>query len=112
MSAPCLDLFLEDQSGNPGCVSYSALSRVANTMMPTPPASSSSLTLEIVQQMIVNAFSALGLSSKTKQSHSTWYMDSGASHHMTHPSDNLSQLKPYDGNLQINTTNGGEISHP
>ena len=39
---------------------------------------------------------------------------------MTHSSDNLSHLKPYDGNLRINTTDGGnipittigEISHP
>ena len=39
---------------------------------------------------------------------------------MTHYSDNLSHLKPYDGNLQINIADGGsipitaisEISHP
>ena len=88
--------------------------------MPAQSPSSSALTPEMVQQMIVNAFSALGLSGKPKQSHSTWYMDSGASNHMTHSSDNLSQLKPYDGNLRINTANGGsipiiaigEISHP
>ena len=47
-------------------------------------------------------------------------MDSRASNQMTHSSDNLSQLKPYDGNLQIIIADGGnipitaigEISHP
>ena len=47
-------------------------------------------------------------------------MDSGASNNMTHSFDNLSHVKPYDGNLRINTADGGsilitaigEISHP
>ena len=47
-------------------------------------------------------------------------MDLGASNHMTNSSKQLSKLKPYDGNLQINTADGGsihitaigEISHP
>ena len=59
--------------------------------------------------MIVNAFSALGLSGKNKQSNSTWYMDSGASNHMTHSSDTLSQIQPYDGTLRINIADGGSI---
>ena len=100
--------------------SSSALILATNTMMPAQPASSSSLTPEMIQQIIVNAFSALGLSVKTKNSNSTWYLDLGASSHITHSSNNLSYLKPYDGNLRINTANGGsipitaigEISHP
>ena len=96
------------------------MSPATNAMMPARPASSSSLTPEIVQQMIVNAFSVLGLSGKSKMSNSTWYMDSGASNHMTHSSENLSHLKPYDGSLRINTADGGsihitavgKISHP
>ena len=93
----------------------------ANVMMPAiPTPSSSSLTPETVQYMIVNVFSALGLSGNTKKSATTWYMDSGASNHMTHSSKQLSKLKPYDANLRINTADGGnipitaigKISHP
>ena len=100
--------------------SSSAFSPAATTVMPAQPPPSSSLTPEMVQQMIVNAFSALGLSGTPKHSNSTWYMNSGASNHMTHSFDHFSQLKPYDGNLRINTADGGnipittigEISHP
>lgn len=59
--------------------------------------------------MIVNAFSALGRSGNTKKSATTWYLDSGASNHMTNSSKQLSKIKPYDGNLQINTATGGGI---
>ena len=72
----------------------------ANAMMPvipTPP--SSSPTPEMVQQMIVNAFLALGLLGNTKKSATTLYMDLGASNHLTNSSKQLSKLKPCDGNL-------------
>lgn len=68
---------------------------VANTATPVSSTSSSaSLTPEMVQQMIVNAFTALRLSGKTKSS--TWYLDSGASNHMAHSAQNLSSFKTQD----------------
>ena len=63
----------------------------------------------MVQQMIENAFFALGISGKTQKSTSKWYLDSGASHHMTNSSHQFSQLKPYYRNLRINTADGGSI---
>lgn len=83
---------------------------VANTLMPAPSASSSSsMTPKMVQQMIMNAFSALGLSGNTNQLTSTLYLDSGMSNHMTFSSTNLSNLKKYDGNLRVHTADGGNV---
>ena len=68
---------------------------VANTAtLVSSTSSSASLTPEMVLQMIINAFTALRLSGKTKGS--TWYLDSGASNHMTHSAQNLSSFKTQD----------------
>lgn len=87
---------------------------VASSELPVPPSASSqpghssSLTPELVQQMIVNALSALGLSGTSLPS-STWFLDSGASNHMTYSRNPLSNVKQYTGNLQIQTANGGTV---
>uniref|UniRef100_A0A5B7C134 CCHC-type domain-containing protein n=1 Tax=Davidia involucrata TaxID=16924 RepID=A0A5B7C134_DAVIN len=91
----------------------------ATTMQP-PQAfpASNTLTPEVVQQMIQSAFSALGITGKTT-SPSVWYIDSGASNHMTSSSVHLTNVKPYVGNSQIQTANGeclgitsvGDIPH-
>lgn len=90
-----------------------ALTPIANTSPAASPAmlsiSSTSLIPKMAQRMIVNAFSTLGLSGKTKTSTSAWYLDSGASNHMTYSSKNLSHMRNYDGNLGINTVDGGGI---
>lgn len=49
------------------------------------------VTPEMIQQMIISAFSALGISGKS--SSPTWYFDSGASNHMTNSSHFLTNLK-------------------
>ena len=59
--------------------------------------------------MIINDFSTLGLSGKSKTSSSTWFHDSGASNHMSFSSGHLTSLKKYDGNLLTNTADGGNI---
>ena len=56
-----------------------------NSANPTPvqqraPDPAPTMTPEIVQQMIIYAFSALGFSGKSS---SPWYFDSGTSNHMT-----------------------------
>lgn len=78
--------------------------------MPAPPAATSpTLTPELVQQMIINAFSALGLSGIPTSSVSTWYIDSGASNHMTHSPAHMTHIREYDGDLCINTADGGNV---
>ena len=56
--------------------------------------------------MIVNALFAFGLSG-TSPSSSTWFLDSRASNHMTYSRNPLSNVTRYNGNLQIQTANGG-----
>jgi hypothetical protein len=69
--------------------------------MPSTPSAvgSSSLTPEMVQQMIMSAFSALGLQGNT--SHNSWLIDSAASNHMTKSSDALCNVRSYHGSSQI-----------
>ena len=76
----------------------------APASVPTPPANT--LTLENVQQMIVSVFFALGLLGNTPVSSQPWYLDSGASNHMTNSVVSLSNVKPYDDNQQIYIVDG------
>lgn len=93
----------------------------SSTLLPTPPGSStaasmptqptnSPLTPKLVQQMIVNALSAFGISSKSKSPSPTWHLDSGVSNHMTSSSAHLSNLKQYIGDHHIQIADGGKIS--
>lgn len=59
------------------------------------------LTHEMVQQMIVSAFSALGLQSNGTTLSKSWLVDSGASNHMTGSSDILCNIRPYHGSSHI-----------
>ena len=69
----------------------------------------STLTPEMVQQMIISTFSALGLSVKASLPNSRWYFDSSASNHMTNNVDALTNVTNYSGNLQIHTTDGNDL---
>jgi hypothetical protein len=71
-------------------------------------AGSSSLTPEMVQQMIMSAFSALGLQGNT--SHKSWLIDSAVSNHMTKLSDALYNVRPYHGSSQIQVANGSHLA--
>ena len=71
--------------------------------------SSISLTPELVQQMIINVFSAIGLSGKVSTPSSTWYFDSGTTNNMTSPPSSLTNIVDYKGNLRIQTTNGENL---
>ena len=68
---------------------------------PNPP-----ITANLIQQMIMNAFSALGVSGTHHHLSSPWYLDSSASNHMTFSSGLLSNTRKYTGNLQVHTTTG------
>ena len=66
------------------------------------------VTPEMIQQMIITAFSSLGLSGKSPTT-SPWYFDSGASHHMTNNAKFLTNVSKYPGNLKIHTADGNSL---
>jgi len=49
----------------------------------------------MIQQMIISAFSALGLSGKNLSTSSPWYFDSTTSNHMTNNATSLSNINKY-----------------
>jgi len=66
------------------------------------------LTPEMVQQMIVSAFSALGLQGNDVTSN-FWIVDSGASNHMTNSTSILKNVRKYQGPSQIQIANGSNL---
>ena len=65
------------------------------------------LTPEMVQQMIITAFSALRIQGKRTTPSLSWLVDFGASNHMTCSLETLSNVKTYHGNIQI--ANGSKL---
>ncbi|KAJ0025215.1 hypothetical protein Pint_07712 [Pistacia integerrima] len=81
------------------------------TVDPAPsatPSASYALTPEKVQQMIIFAFSALGLQGNCSLSPS-WIIDSGASNHMTSSSNILGNVRTYTGSTHIQIANGCQL---
>ena len=76
---------------------------------PTTLANPTTLTPEMVQQMILYAFTAFRLSGNHKVSSNPWYFDFRASNHMTNTVVPLSNIRNYDGNLKINTADGSSL---
>ena len=72
-------------------------------------ASAQPMTPEMVQQMIISAFSTFGLSGKPFSSCILWYFDSDASNHMTNGAESLKNITRYYGNLQIHIANGNSL---
>ncbi|KAG6670394.1 hypothetical protein CIPAW_01G307800 [Carya illinoinensis] len=62
-----------------------------------------SITPEMVQQMIKSALSAFGILGKTKSASKPWYFDFGATNHMTSASHSLVNVSQYAGPLKIHT---------
>ncbi|KAG8385238.1 hypothetical protein BUALT_Bualt03G0021300 [Buddleja alternifolia] len=92
-------------------VDSSSASGPATTSAPpnVPSLGQSSITPEMVQQMIVSALSALGISGNKKSTSKPWYFDSGASNHMTNSVLPLSNVQKYKENLQIHTVDGTSL---
>ncbi|CAL2255891.1 unnamed protein product [Prunus armeniaca] len=58
---------------------------------------------------VAYAAQALGLSGKPFSTSSSWYFDSGASHHMTNNDDSLTNVNKYFGNLKIHIADGNHL---
>ena len=86
---------------------------VASPIVPIPApialANPNTLTLEMVHQMILFAFSAFGLSGNHKFSSKPWYLDSGAYNHMTNTVVPLFNVRNYEGSLKINIVDGNSL---
>ena len=63
----------------------------------------------MVQQMIVSALSAFGLSGNKNYNRKPWYFDSSASNHMTNTVLPLNNVQKYKGDLQIHTADGNSL---
>ncbi|KAK2354222.1 coiled-coil domain-containing protein [Trifolium repens] len=64
----------------------------------------------IIQQMVISALSALGIQSKSSNVSRPWFLDSGASNHMTDSSEYLHNLHSYHGNQKIQIADGNALS--
>jgi hypothetical protein len=71
--------------------------------------SSSNITPEQVQQMIIFSLSALGLQGKEYLLTSLWLIDSTASNHMTDSLKALQDVHKYNGKQHIQITNGSTL---
>ncbi|RVX06561.1 Retrovirus-related Pol polyprotein from transposon RE1 [Vitis vinifera] len=74
--------------------------------VPAPPAPDY-CTPEMVQQMLISALSAMGF--QGNNSTKLWYVDSGASNHMTNNPTALCHVRPYAGQSSIQTANGSSL---
>jgi hypothetical protein len=79
-----------------------AASPIVPILASTALANPNTLTLEMVQQMILSALCAFGLLGNNQVSSKPWYFDSGASNHMTNTVVPLFNVRNYDGSLKIN----------
>ncbi|KAJ0079888.1 hypothetical protein Patl1_24395 [Pistacia atlantica] len=80
-----------------------------SSSLPAVPSSSSNITPEQVQQMIISALSALGLQGKTHLLTSPWLIDSAASNHMTGSLTALQDVRKYDGEQHIQIADGSTL---
>jgi len=85
------------------------LSTPAASVQQFAPASTQPLTPEMVQQMIIFAFSALGILGKIISMSPFWYFDSSASNHMTNNPQLFTNSTKYPRNLTIHTANGNHL---
>ena len=78
----------------------------ANVITSNVSSTETALTREMVQEMIVSAFTTLGLQGNDASALSSWILDSGASNHMTNSLKGLKNLRKYCGTSKIQTANG------
>jgi len=76
----------------------------------TNPSNGGALQPEIIQQMVLSALSTLGIQGKSSNVSRPWFLDSGASNHMTASSEYLHNLHSYHGNQKIQIADGNALS--
>eukprot|EP00268_Persea_americana_P067631 TRINITY_DN9326_c0_g1_i4.p1 TRINITY_DN9326_c0_g1~~TRINITY_DN9326_c0_g1_i4.p1 ORF type:complete len:127 (+),score=16.92 TRINITY_DN9326_c0_g1_i4:247-627(+) len=59
--------------------------------------------------MIINALSSMHISGSGPSLSNTWYLDSGASNHMTSSPSKLHHVVPYTGTLSVQAANGTHL---
>ncbi|KEH21725.1 hypothetical protein MTR_7g015680 [Medicago truncatula] len=64
----------------------------------------------MIQQMVIAALSRMGIHGKSPNVSRPWFLDSGASNHMTGSSEYLHNLHSYDGNQKIQIADGNTLS--
>ncbi|RVW70781.1 Retrovirus-related Pol polyprotein from transposon RE2 [Vitis vinifera] len=74
--------------------------------VPAPPAPDY-CTPEMVQRILISALSTMGF--QGNNSTKLWYVDSGASNHMTNNPTALCHVRPYAGQSSIQTANGSSL---
>ena len=67
------------------------------------------VTPDMIQQMIISAFSAMELLGKPFSTSPLWYFDSETSHHLTNNANFLTNVKKYYGNLIIHIVDGNPL---
>nr|KYP60095.1 Retrovirus-related Pol polyprotein from transposon TNT 1-94 [Cajanus cajan] len=77
--------------------------------VPTP-SDNSVLTTDMVQQVVLSALSALGITGKSTATSSPWFVDSGASNHMTGSPKHLHNVHSYNGTEKIQIADGNTLS--
>ncbi|KAG6484973.1 hypothetical protein ZIOFF_053498 [Zingiber officinale] len=103
--------------GQMQCYSCKEFGHIARNCDPTTISSTSTIagtnqpitTPEMVQQMIITAFSTLGLHGQGKIISSPWFVDFGASNHMTGSPDWLHNLQKYTCKQNIQIANGSNL---
>ncbi|KAK2354221.1 hypothetical protein QL285_091767 [Trifolium repens] len=85
---------------------------ISSTVGPSIPGAYNGGALQpaIIQQMVTSALSALGIQSKSSNVSRPWFLDSGASNHMTDSSEYLHNLHSYHGNQKIQIADGNALS--
>jgi hypothetical protein len=70
---------------------------------------SDALTPEKVQQIVLSALSTLGINGKSTSTSTPWFVDSGASNHMTGSPDHLQNVRAYKGTKNIQIADGNTL---
>ncbi|XP_050877608.1 uncharacterized protein LOC127081390 [Lathyrus oleraceus] len=93
------------------CFSCKQFGHIARSCSKNTGASNSGVIQpEMIQQMVHYALSALGIQGKSSNVSQPWFLDSGASNHMTGSSEYLHNLHSYNGNQQIQIADGNKLT--
>ncbi|KAJ8624002.1 hypothetical protein MRB53_032532 [Persea americana] len=92
-------------SGFSGSLQYDSFSQPGSSQSASP----APLTHEMVNQMIINALASMNIAGTDSSLSNTWYLDSGASNHMTSSPITLQNVIPYTGHLTVQATNGDHL---